>query len=61
VESIFNWPGVGLLALDAVSSRDYQVVQAVTLLSAAAFIAINLVVDLLYGWVDPRVRLGGRA
>jgi peptide/nickel transport system permease protein len=58
VETIFSWPGIGLLALDAMGARDYQVVQAVALLSAAVFIFMNLVVDLLYGVLDPRVRLG---
>jgi len=56
VETIFAWPGVGLLALEATNARDYQVVQAVTLWGAAMFIIINFGVDLLYGWVDPRVR-----
>jgi peptide/nickel transport system permease protein len=56
VETIFGWPGVGLLALEATNARDYQVVQAVTLWGAALFIFINLGVDLLYGWIDPRVR-----
>jgi ABC-type dipeptide/oligopeptide/nickel transport system permease component len=58
VETIFSWPGIGLLALDAMGARDYQVVQAVALLSAAVFIFMNLLVDLLYGVLDPRVRLG---
>ena len=58
VETIFSWPGIGLLALDAMGARDYQVVQAVALLSAAIFIFMNLLVDLLYGVLDPRVRLG---
>jgi peptide/nickel transport system permease protein len=58
VESIFNWPGIGLLALDATSARDYPVIQAVTLFGSFAFIFMNLVVDILYAWVDPRVRLG---
>jgi peptide/nickel transport system permease protein len=58
VETIYSWPGIGQLAVDATSARDYQVVQAVALLSAAVFIFLNLVVDLLYGILDPRVRLG---
>jgi peptide/nickel transport system permease protein len=56
VETIFAWPGVGLLALEATNARDYQVVQAVTIWGATMFIFINLGVDLLYGWIDPRVR-----
>jgi peptide/nickel transport system permease protein len=58
VETIFSWPGIGLLALDATGARDYQVVQAVALLSAAVFIFLNLLIDLVYGMLDPRVRLG---
>ena len=56
VETIFSWPGVGLLALDATNARDYQVVQAVTICISAVFIAINLIVDVLYAYLDPRVR-----
>jgi peptide/nickel transport system permease protein len=56
VETVFSWPGVGSLALDAVLARDYQVVQAVTICISAVFIAINLIVDVLYAYLDPRVR-----
>jgi len=56
VETIFAWPGIGLLALEATNARDYQVVQAVTLWGAAMFIFINLGVDVVYAWIDPRVR-----
>jgi len=56
VETVFAWPGVGLLAVEAVTARDYQVIQAVTLVSAAVYIAVGLVVDVLYGYIDPRVR-----
>jgi ABC-type dipeptide/oligopeptide/nickel transport system permease component len=45
-----------LLAIEAVNARDYQVIQAVTLVVAAVYISINLLVDILYGYVDPRVR-----
>jgi peptide/nickel transport system permease protein len=56
VETVFAWPGIGLLAIEAVNARDYQVIQAVTLVGAVVYIVIGLVVDILYGYVDPRVR-----
>ncbi len=56
-ETIFAWPGIGKLAVDAVIARDFPIVQAVVLLTAATFVAINLMVDLLCGLLDPRVRL----
>lgn len=61
VESIFLWPGVGRLTLDAVHERDYPLIQGVVLYSGAAFVLLNLVVDLSYALIDPRVRLGRRA
>jgi peptide/nickel transport system permease protein len=56
VESIFAWPGMGRLAVQAVLGRDFPVVQGATIVGAAVFLAINLTVDLVYGWVDPRLR-----
>lgn len=56
VESIFAWPGMGRLAVQAVLGRDFPVVQGVTIVGAAVFLTVNLVVDLIYGWVDPRLR-----
>jgi peptide/nickel transport system permease protein len=56
VETVFAWPGVGRLAYDAVMLRDFPVLQAVVLFMATAFIVINLVVDVLYAYVDPRIR-----
>jgi len=56
-ETIFAWPGIGRLAVTATANRDYPVVQATVLFAAAMFIGINLVVDLLYTVLDPRVRL----
>jgi len=56
-ETVFAWPGVGRLLLDAVSQRDYPLVQAIVLTFAVVFLIINLGVDLLYGALDPRVRL----
>jgi len=58
VEEVFNWPGVGKLVVDSILRQDFSVVQAFILLSACAYVAINLVVDLLYGVLDPRVREG---
>lgn len=59
VETVFAWPGVGRLLIDSIGKRDYGVVQASILLVATIFVLINLLVDLLYGFLDPRVRLAG--
>jgi len=58
VESIFAWPGVGRMIVQAVSQRDYPIVQASILLLVGMFLAINLLVDVSYGVLDPRVRVG---
>jgi peptide/nickel transport system permease protein len=55
-ETIFAWPGVGRLAYQAVMERDYPVVQAVVLFMASMFLFVNLVVDVLYAYIDPRIR-----
>ncbi|WP_265521502.1 ABC transporter permease [Oerskovia flava] len=57
VEVVFAWPGLGRLVLDAVAARDYPVVQGAVLLVAAMFLLVNLVVDLLYARVDPRIKV----
>lgn len=57
VETVFAWPGVGLLAIQAVQVRDFPVVQTVVVLFAAAYILMTFIVDLLYGFLDPRIRL----
>jgi peptide/nickel transport system permease protein len=57
LETVFNWPGLGRLIVQAVTQRDYPVVQAGVIVIAGFFILINLVVDLLYVFLDPRVRL----
>ena len=57
VESIFVWPGVGSLALSAIANRDYPIIQAYVLWMAVMFIIINLITDLLYKIIDPRVRV----
>jgi peptide/nickel transport system permease protein len=56
-EYVFALPGVGRLVVDAVFARDYPLVQGVILLIALGFIVTNLAVDLLYGWIDPRIRI----
>lgn len=55
-ENVFAWPGMGRLLVDAVANRDLAVVQVAILLIASSMVACNLVVDLAYGWLDPRVR-----
>lgn len=60
-ETVFAYPGLGKLAIDAISTRDYPVIQAFVVIMTAVFIAAGLLVDLLYVIVDPRVRVGGRA
>jgi len=55
-EYVFALPGVGRLVVDAVFARDYPLVQGVVLLIAVAFILSNLAVDVVYGWLDPRIR-----
>jgi ABC-type dipeptide/oligopeptide/nickel transport system permease component len=57
-ETVFAWPGIGRLAIQSIYSRDYPVVQCVVFLSAVLFIAVNFCVDLLYGLIDPRARVG---
>lgn len=57
-EQVFSWPGIGQLAVTSVSGRDFPVVQGIVLGGAAVFLFLNLVVDLSYGWLDPRIRLG---
>jgi glutathione transport system permease protein len=56
VEKVFNWPGLGRLLIDAVDMRDYPVIQALVLLFSLEFILINLVVDVLYGLINPTIR-----
>ena len=56
LETVFAWPGVGLLAIQAINSRDYQVMQAITMFIAVLYIGINLFVDVLRAAIDPRVR-----
>lgn len=60
VETVFAWPGLGLLAVQAIQANDFLVVQALVLLGAGAYIVLNLVADILYGVVDPRIKAVGR-
>jgi peptide/nickel transport system permease protein len=58
-ETVFNWPGVGRLVFSSVMSRDYPVLQGLFLLFAVAIVTANLLVDLIYGRIDPRIKVGG--
>jgi ABC-type dipeptide/oligopeptide/nickel transport system permease component len=60
-ETIFAWPGVGRLSVQAIYNRDYPVVQAAVFTLASTFVLVNLVVDVLYTYLDPRIRLTRRA
>lgn len=57
IESIFGWPGVGRYAVSAIFNRDYPVIQCFTLLMVGIFVICNLIVDIVYAWADPRIRL----
>lgn len=58
IEVVFGWHGIGELAVKAIAWRDFQITQAIILVSAITYVLINLVIDLLYAWADPRVKLG---
>lgn len=60
-ETIFFWPGIGRLAVQAIPSNDYPVVQGVVLVSAFSFMLSTLLVDVLYAWIDPRISYSGSA
>ena len=55
-ETIFSWPGMGRLGVDSINGRDYPVIMAVTMLSAILIVLGNLIADLTYAWVVPRIR-----
>jgi peptide/nickel transport system permease protein len=59
VETVFGWPGVGKYVVDSIFARDYAVIQGFVVFTGSIFVLVNLVVDLLYLRLDPRVRLGG--
>ncbi|MBI4489769.1 MAG: ABC transporter permease subunit, partial [Deltaproteobacteria bacterium] len=56
VETVFAWPGIGSLLITGVTSRDYPLVTGLVLMYTVAFVSINLVIDALYGLIDPRIR-----
>ncbi|MCI8933342.1 MAG: ABC transporter permease [Clostridiaceae bacterium] len=56
-ESIFSWPGVGRLAMNSISKRDYPMIQGITLTLCISYLLVNLLIDIVYAWVDPRIRL----
>jgi len=58
-ENVFSWPGVGTLLINAIEARDYPLVQGCVLFISLSYVLVNLLTDLLYGWVDPRIRFGG--
>ena len=60
VETVFAWPGLGLLAVQAIQANDFLVVQALVLLGAGAYVVLNLLADILYGVVDPRIKAVAR-
>jgi peptide/nickel transport system permease protein len=60
VETIFAWPGVGQMAIQAINSRDYNLVQGIVLVNTAIFVGLLFLVDVSYGFLDPRVRRRGR-
>jgi len=57
-ETVFSWPGMGTFVLEAINARDYPVVQSIVLIFAFIFVFVNLLVDLAYAWLDPRIRYG---
>ena len=56
IETIFRWPGLGKLAMDAITNRDYPVIQGFVLFTAVVYVLVNLITDIAYQWIDPRVR-----
>jgi ABC-type dipeptide/oligopeptide/nickel transport system permease component len=57
IEVIFAWPGIGLTLVDAINSRDYPMIQATVLILAAVYVLVNLLVDITYRLLNPRIRL----
>lgn len=57
-ETVFSWPGIGKLTIDAILRRDYPVIQACVLLISLTYVLVNMLTDFVYAWVDPRIRLG---
>lgn len=61
IETLFNIPGMGQLVVNAVLKRDYPLIQGLVLTISLIYIVINFIIDLLYGVIDPRIRVGGKA
>ena len=59
IETIFNWPGLGKLMTDSVMARDVPMIQGTIIFMSLSYVLINLITDILYGVLDPRIRLGG--
>jgi peptide/nickel transport system permease protein len=59
-EVVFDWPGLGQLLVDSIQRRDYPVVQGCILIISLAYISVNALTEVIYAWLDPRIRLGGR-
>lgn len=58
-ETLFNWPGIGLLTIESIQRRDYPLVQGCVLLISCSYVVVNLLTDLAYAWIDPRIELSG--
>jgi len=56
-ELVFAWPGIGRLTVEAISQRDYPMIQAVVLMAGTVYLVTNLAVDMVYGVLDPRIRI----
>ena len=59
-EIVFSWPGVGQLTIESIQNRDYPVLQACVLVISLAYVVVNTLTDVVYAWLDPRIRLGAR-
>jgi len=60
-ETVFSWPGIGKLTIDAIMKRDYPVLQACVLLISITYVVVNMITDIVYAWIDPRIRIGGQS
>ena len=58
IETVFAWPGLGLMVIEAINSKDHITVQAVVMLFALLYVGINIITDITYAYVDPRIRYG---
>jgi peptide/nickel transport system permease protein len=58
-EMVFAWPGIGQLTVEAIQRRDYPLLQACVLVISVAYVTVNTITDVLYAWLDPRIRVHG--